>query len=101
MNNYQPIGFMEVPIPYSQIEDIYSVSRWDSSQKFYIRIVICDGSVLLQVKCSIIHMPISEFVNFGDFDSEKSKINCNPIYFLYSYQTNGSEINGSIQSTGR
>ena len=45
----QPIGFMEVPIPYSQIENVYSVSRWDSSQKFYIRIVISDGSVLLQV----------------------------------------------------
>lgn len=45
----QPIGFMEVPLPYSQIEDVYSVSRWDSSQKFYIRIVISDGSVLLQL----------------------------------------------------
>lgn len=40
---------MEVPIPYSQIEDVYSVSRWDSSQKFYIRAVIPDGSVLLQL----------------------------------------------------
>lgn len=43
------IGFMEVPIPYCQIEDAYIVSRWDSSQKFYIRIVISDGSVLLQL----------------------------------------------------
>ncbi len=42
---------MEVPIAYSQIEDVYIVSRWDASQKFCIRIVISDGSVLLQV-CS-------------------------------------------------
>jgi hypothetical protein len=43
------IGFMEVPIAYSQIEDVYIVSRWDASQKFCIRIVISDGSVLLQL----------------------------------------------------
>ncbi|XP_054164446.1 C-Maf-inducing protein-like [Oppia nitens] len=44
-----PIGFLEVPVAYSQIEDVYIVSRWDSSQKFCIRIVIPDGSVLLQL----------------------------------------------------
>ena len=40
---------MEVPIAYNQIEDVYIVSRWDASQKFCIRIVIYDGSLLLQV----------------------------------------------------
>lgn len=40
---------MEVPIPYSQIEEAYAVVRWDTNQKFYIRIVVLDGSVLLQV----------------------------------------------------
>lgn len=40
---------MEVPIPYSQIESVYAVNRWDTNQKFYIRIVVSDGSVLLQV----------------------------------------------------
>lgn len=38
-----------MPIAYSQIEDVYIVSRWDDSQKFCIRIVISDGSVLLQL----------------------------------------------------
>lgn len=41
---------MEVPVPYSQIENAYAVNRWDTNQKFYIRIVVSDGSVLLQVK---------------------------------------------------
>ncbi|KPL97136.1 hypothetical protein QR98_0002340 [Sarcoptes scabiei] len=40
---------MEVPIPYSQIESVYAVNRWDTNQKFYIRIVVSDGSVLLQL----------------------------------------------------
>lgn len=53
---------MEVPIPYSQIEDVYCVSRWDSSQKFYIRIVIHDGSVLLQVS---LQLPLSPRSNLS------------------------------------
>lgn len=44
-----PNGFMEDPIAYSQLEDIYSVARWDASHKFCLRIVISDGSLLLQV----------------------------------------------------
>ena len=44
---------MEVPLPYSQIENAYAVNRWDTNQKFYIRIVVVDGSVLLQVDFSI------------------------------------------------
>ena len=45
----QPVGFMESPIPYSSVEDVNIVSRWDAGQKFCIRITIPDGSVLLQV----------------------------------------------------
>ena len=40
---------MELPIPYSSIEDVNIISRWDAGQKFCIRITIPDGSVLLQV----------------------------------------------------
>lgn len=76
---------MEIPIAYSNIEDVYSVSRWDSSQKFYIRIVIPDGSVLLQV-C-------------GPYWSNDTRTNC--LKILCSFPTNGFVINGSILSTGR
>ncbi|XP_035210490.1 C-Maf-inducing protein-like, partial [Stegodyphus dumicola] len=44
-----PGGFMEDPIPYRIIQDIYPVARWDSCGRFCIRIVIPDGSLLLQV----------------------------------------------------
>ncbi|XP_076321319.1 C-Maf-inducing protein-like isoform X3 [Tachypleus tridentatus] len=44
-----PTGFMDSPIPYSQIEDVYSLARWDASQKYCIRIIIQNGSLLLQV----------------------------------------------------
>nr|XP_006817403.1 PREDICTED: c-Maf-inducing protein-like [Saccoglossus kowalevskii] len=43
-----PLGFMECPIPYNSIEDVYIVSRWDAGQKFCIRILLPTGSVLLQ-----------------------------------------------------
>ncbi|XP_070575082.1 C-Maf-inducing protein-like isoform X2 [Ptychodera flava] len=48
VRNSQPIGFMECPIPYSSIADVYIVSRWDAGQKFCIRILLPTGSVLLQ-----------------------------------------------------
>ena len=40
---------MELSIPYSSIEDVNIISRWDAGQKFCIRITVPDGSVLLQV----------------------------------------------------
>ncbi|GAB6026811.1 hypothetical protein CHUAL_013304 [Chamberlinius hualienensis] len=40
---------MEDSLPYAYIEDVYVVSRWDTGQKYCIRIVIPDGSVLIQV----------------------------------------------------
>ncbi|GFT47336.1 c-Maf-inducing protein [Trichonephila clavipes] len=45
----QPGGFMEEPIPYRIIQDIYPVARWDSCGRFCIRVVIPDGSLLFQV----------------------------------------------------
>ena len=46
------LGFMEATIPYSSIEDVNIISRWDAGQKFCIRITVGDGSVLLQVSTS-------------------------------------------------
>ncbi|XP_046359909.1 C-Maf-inducing protein-like isoform X2 [Haliotis rufescens] len=43
-----PYGFMELGVPYSGIEDVHIISRWDAGQKFCIRITIQDGSLLLQ-----------------------------------------------------
>ena len=40
---------MEQSIPYSSIQDINTISRWDAGHKFCLRITIADGSVLLQV----------------------------------------------------
>lgn len=45
----QPAGFMEAAIPYSTIEDVHIISRWDAGHKFCIRITIPDGSLLIQV----------------------------------------------------
>ncbi|XP_069113637.1 C-Maf-inducing protein-like [Argopecten irradians] len=43
-----PVGMMETGIPYSSIEDVHIISRWDAGQKFCIRITIQDGSLLIQ-----------------------------------------------------
>ncbi|XP_076449363.1 C-Maf-inducing protein-like [Babylonia areolata] len=43
-----PVGFMEQTIPYSLIEDVHIVSRWDIGNKFCVRITVPDGSILLQ-----------------------------------------------------
>lgn len=47
-----PVGFMEQAVPYSSIEDVHIVSRWDAGQKFCIRITVQDGSLLLQANNS-------------------------------------------------
>ncbi|KAK3799133.1 hypothetical protein RRG08_051408 [Elysia crispata] len=50
MRSATPTGFMELAVPYSSIEDVHVVSRWDAGHKFCLRITIQDGSVLLQAK---------------------------------------------------
>ncbi|XP_053402825.1 C-Maf-inducing protein-like [Mercenaria mercenaria] len=45
-------GYMESPIPYSSVEDVHIISRWDAGQKFCIRVTIQDGSLLLQANNS-------------------------------------------------
>ena len=40
---------MELAVPYHEIQDAYTVNRWDTGQHFCIRITISDGSVLLRV----------------------------------------------------
>ena len=40
---------MEHSVPYAEIEEIHEVSRWDEGGRYCIRIVVPDGSVLLQV----------------------------------------------------
>ncbi|XP_055890578.1 C-Maf-inducing protein-like [Biomphalaria glabrata] len=54
MRSTTPTGFMELAVPYSSIEDVHIVSRWDAGQKFCLRITIQDGSVLLQANNSYI-----------------------------------------------
>lgn len=49
-----PTGMMETSIPYSSIEDVHIVSRWNAGQKFCIRITIPDGSLLMQAHNSYI-----------------------------------------------
>ncbi|XP_052230363.1 C-Maf-inducing protein-like isoform X1 [Dreissena polymorpha] len=45
-------GYMETFIPYSSVEDVHIISRWDAGQKFCIRVSIQDGSLLLQANNS-------------------------------------------------
>lgn len=39
---------MESPVSYSSVEDVYPLFRWDPSHKFCLRVVIPEGSLLLQ-----------------------------------------------------
>ncbi|KAK8775433.1 hypothetical protein V5799_031222, partial [Amblyomma americanum] len=48
MSSKMPSGFMEQPVSYSVMEDVYSLCRWDPSHKFCLRVVIPEGSLLLQ-----------------------------------------------------
>ncbi|XP_067002506.2 C-Maf-inducing protein isoform X2 [Anabrus simplex] len=43
-----PSGFMESSVPYSSMEEVYVVARWDIGNRYCIRIVVEDGSLLLQ-----------------------------------------------------
>ncbi|KAK0181549.1 hypothetical protein PV327_003825 [Microctonus hyperodae] len=41
-------GFLQQPIPYSSMTEVYAVARWDPTYKYCLRIVLTDGSLLLQ-----------------------------------------------------
>lgn len=60
---FQPTGFLETKILYSSIEDIYSVIRWDANYKYCLRIVLPDGSLLLQVSTFIIELNFDKIVD--------------------------------------
>ncbi|CAN8001156.1 C-Maf-inducing protein [Ixodes scapularis] len=48
MASKTPSGFMENAVSYSSMEDVYPLLRWDPSHKFCLRVVIPEGSLLLQ-----------------------------------------------------
>ncbi|XP_043473276.1 C-Maf-inducing protein-like isoform X2 [Leptopilina heterotoma] len=41
-------GFLQQPVPYSSMSEVYAVARWDPNYKYCLRIVLPDGSLLLQ-----------------------------------------------------
>ncbi|XP_014205387.1 C-Maf-inducing protein-like [Copidosoma floridanum] len=41
-------GFFQQPVPYSSMTEVYAVERWDPTYKYCLRIVLPDGSLLLQ-----------------------------------------------------
>ncbi|XP_012272104.1 C-Maf-inducing protein-like [Orussus abietinus] len=41
-------GFLQQPVPYSSMSEVYAVARWDPTYKYCLRIVLPDGSLLLQ-----------------------------------------------------
>ncbi|XP_034942858.1 C-Maf-inducing protein-like [Chelonus insularis] len=41
-------GFLQQPVPYSNMTEVYAVARWDPTYKYCLRIVLPDGSLLLQ-----------------------------------------------------
>ncbi|KAK7789019.1 hypothetical protein R5R35_009972 [Gryllus longicercus] len=43
-----PSGFMERSVPYSSVEELCVVARWDAGHRFCVRLVVQDGSLLLQ-----------------------------------------------------
>ncbi|XP_073231692.1 C-Maf-inducing protein-like [Porites lutea] len=42
------VGFMEVPLSYQEIQDAYTVNRWETGQHYCMKVIIPDGSVLLK-----------------------------------------------------
>lgn len=46
---FQPTGFLSKTIGYDAIKDLYPVKRWDSNFKYCLRVVVNNGSYLLQV----------------------------------------------------
>ena len=40
---------MEVPLSYQEIQDAYTVNRWETGQHYCMKVIIPDGSVLLKV----------------------------------------------------
>lgn len=47
---------MYMSVPYSCMEEVYVVARWDVGYKFCIRIVVSDGSLLLQVRTTYFYI---------------------------------------------
>ena len=45
----QPTGFMEDSVPYSSMKEVTVVVGWDGGHRHCIRIVVPQGSLLLQV----------------------------------------------------
>ncbi|XP_053620445.1 C-Maf-inducing protein-like [Plodia interpunctella] len=43
-----PSGLLEQPLSYSCMQEVYCISRWDSARKYCLRIVMPNGSLLLQ-----------------------------------------------------
>ncbi|XP_033217067.1 C-Maf-inducing protein-like [Belonocnema kinseyi] len=41
-------GFLQQPVAYSSMTEVYAVARWDPTYKYCLRIVLPDGSLLLQ-----------------------------------------------------
>jgi hypothetical protein len=46
---------MSMSVAYSFMEEVYVVARWDVGYKFCIRIVVSEGSLLLQVRATHVH----------------------------------------------
>ncbi len=49
---------METSISYNNIQEVYTVPRWDTGQKYFLRIVVSDGSYLLQVSCFLFRIVV-------------------------------------------
>ncbi|XP_041975811.1 C-Maf-inducing protein-like [Aricia agestis] len=43
-----PSGLLENPLTYSNMQEVYCISRWDLARKYCLRIVMSNGSLLLQ-----------------------------------------------------
>ncbi|XP_063375697.1 C-Maf-inducing protein-like [Cydia amplana] len=43
-----PSGMLERPLPYSSMQEVYCISRWDTARKYCLRIVMPHGSLLFQ-----------------------------------------------------
>ncbi|XP_026479871.1 C-Maf-inducing protein-like [Ctenocephalides felis] len=47
-------GLLQKPLTYASMQDVYTVNRWDATGRYCLRIVVPEGSVLLQAASSYV-----------------------------------------------
>lgn len=81
---------MAAPVPYWQMEEVYVCVRLDSKRRYVIRIVIPDGSLLLQVCKRFFFSLLFCYYTFQTSrrkSSKKNRVVDDTVFFFYGQET--------------